>query len=122
MVRGTAWLITWPMRKSSKKLPLPVFDIGLTRSLLGRTDRAVRPVSLGSRSSRRALAARERETTGPHEFAIGRSSAVQLPLSCKSQAMSIGATHDPALTPTAPTGAVIHPLWVRLTHWTNAVA
>ena len=36
--------------------------------------------------------------------------------------MSIGATHEQALTPAAPTGAVIHPLWVRLTHWTNAVA
>ena len=36
--------------------------------------------------------------------------------------MSIGATHDQALTPAAPTGAIIHPLWVRLTHWVNAVA
>src|SRR5215813_5740667 len=36
--------------------------------------------------------------------------------------MSIGATHEQALTPAAPTGAVIHPLWVRLTHWVNAVA
>src|SRR5215813_4127968 len=36
--------------------------------------------------------------------------------------MSIGATHDQALTPAAPTGAIVHPLWVRLTHWTNAVA
>src|SRR5262249_57166598 len=71
---------------------------------------------------RRASAARERETTGSREFAIGRSSAVQLPLNCKSQAMSIEATHDQALTPAEPTGAVIHPLWVRLTHWTNAVA
>ena len=36
--------------------------------------------------------------------------------------MSIGATHEQALTPAAPTGAVIHPLWVRITHWVNAVA
>ena len=36
--------------------------------------------------------------------------------------MSIGATHDQALTPAAPTGAMIHPRWVRLTHWVNAVA
>ena len=36
--------------------------------------------------------------------------------------MSIGATHDQALTPATPAGAIIHPLWVRLTHWVNAVA
>src|SRR6476619_6776988 len=36
--------------------------------------------------------------------------------------MSIGATHEQALTSAAPTGAVIHPFWVRLTHWVNAVA
>jgi thiosulfate reductase cytochrome b subunit len=36
--------------------------------------------------------------------------------------MSIGATHEQALTPLAPTGAVIHPRWVRLTHWVNALA
>ena len=36
--------------------------------------------------------------------------------------MSIGATHEQALTPAAPTGAIIHPLWVRFTHWINAVA
>src|SRR5215469_11391399 len=36
--------------------------------------------------------------------------------------MSIGATHEQALTPAAPRGAVIHPLWVRVTHWVNAVA
>src|SRR5262249_12467451 len=36
--------------------------------------------------------------------------------------MSIGATHEQALTPAAPTGAVIHPWWVRITHWINAVA
>ena len=36
--------------------------------------------------------------------------------------MSIEATHDRTLMPAAPAGAVIHPLWVRLTHWINAVA
>jgi thiosulfate reductase cytochrome b subunit len=36
--------------------------------------------------------------------------------------MSIEATHDRALTPAAPAGQVIHPFWVRLTHWINAVA
>jgi thiosulfate reductase cytochrome b subunit len=36
--------------------------------------------------------------------------------------MSIEATHDPALTPAEPAGQVIHPFWVRLTHWINAVA
>ena len=36
--------------------------------------------------------------------------------------MSIGASHEQALTPAAPAGAVIHPLWVRITHWVNAVA
>lgn len=36
--------------------------------------------------------------------------------------MSIEATHDRALTPAEPAGPVIHPLWVRLTHWINALA
>lgn len=36
--------------------------------------------------------------------------------------MSIGATHDQELTPAAPADAVIHPLWVRLTHWVNFFA
>jgi thiosulfate reductase cytochrome b subunit len=36
--------------------------------------------------------------------------------------MSIGATHEQALTSATPTDAVIHPFWVRFTHWTNAVA
>ena len=37
--------------------------------------------------------------------------------------MSIEAiTHDQALTPAEPAGRVIHPLWVRLTHWINAIA
>jgi thiosulfate reductase cytochrome b subunit len=36
--------------------------------------------------------------------------------------MSIEAIHDRALTPAKPGGRVIHPLWVRLTHWINAIA
>jgi thiosulfate reductase cytochrome b subunit len=31
-------------------------------------------------------------------------------------------THDRVLAPVTPVGAVIHPLWVRLTHWINVVA
>jgi thiosulfate reductase cytochrome b subunit len=36
--------------------------------------------------------------------------------------MTIEATHDHAMTPAAPAGAVIHPRWVRVTHWVNVVA
>jgi len=38
--------------------------------------------------------------------------------------MTIEATHDPALTHAAPAPAsvVIHPRWVRVTHWVNVVA
>ena len=36
--------------------------------------------------------------------------------------MSIEATHDAALTQAAPRPAVIHPVWVRVTHWVNALA
>jgi thiosulfate reductase cytochrome b subunit len=36
--------------------------------------------------------------------------------------MSIDATHDQILTPATPEQAVIHPAWVRVTHWVNAVA
>jgi thiosulfate reductase cytochrome b subunit len=36
--------------------------------------------------------------------------------------MSIEATHDRALTPAEPAEPVIHPFWVRLTHWVNAIA
>jgi thiosulfate reductase cytochrome b subunit len=36
--------------------------------------------------------------------------------------MTIEATHDRALTRAEPAEAVIHPLWVRLTHWVNAIA
>jgi thiosulfate reductase cytochrome b subunit len=40
----------------------------------------------------------------------------------KSCVMSIEATHDQVLTPAAPARAVIHPVWVRVTHWINVVA
>ena len=36
--------------------------------------------------------------------------------------MSIQATHDRTLTPAEPVGPVIHSIWVRLTHWINALA
>jgi thiosulfate reductase cytochrome b subunit len=36
--------------------------------------------------------------------------------------MTIETAHDPAMVPAAPAGAVIHPLWVRITHWINVVA
>jgi thiosulfate reductase cytochrome b subunit len=36
--------------------------------------------------------------------------------------MSVDTTHDPALLPAAPAGRAIHPLWVRITHWVNALA
>jgi thiosulfate reductase cytochrome b subunit len=36
--------------------------------------------------------------------------------------MSIQATHDQVLTPAVPARAVIHPVWVRVTHWINVVA
>jgi thiosulfate reductase cytochrome b subunit len=36
--------------------------------------------------------------------------------------MSTKATHDPAMFSAAPAVAVIHPLWVRITHWVNVVA
>src|SRR5215218_3419150 len=36
--------------------------------------------------------------------------------------MTIEATHDRALTRAEPAEPVIHPLWVRLTHWVNAIA
>ena len=36
--------------------------------------------------------------------------------------MSIEVTHDRALTPAEPAGPLIHPFWVRLTHWVNAIA
>ncbi len=36
--------------------------------------------------------------------------------------MTIEASHDRAIAAPAPAGGVIHPAWVRLTHWINAVA
>jgi thiosulfate reductase cytochrome b subunit len=36
--------------------------------------------------------------------------------------MSIDATHAPAAVPPAPARTLIHPVWVRLTHWINAAA
>jgi len=36
--------------------------------------------------------------------------------------MTVEATHAPTLTPAAPAAAVIHPAWVRITHWINALA
>ena len=36
--------------------------------------------------------------------------------------MSFEATHDQVLTPAAPARAVIHPVWVRVTHWINVMA
>jgi thiosulfate reductase cytochrome b subunit len=36
--------------------------------------------------------------------------------------MSIEAAHDQALMPAIAAGEVIHPRWVRLTHWINAAA
>jgi len=36
--------------------------------------------------------------------------------------MSIEFTHDPALMPAEPMRPVIHPVWVRITHWVNALA
>jgi thiosulfate reductase cytochrome b subunit len=35
--------------------------------------------------------------------------------------MSIEATHDRVMLPAAP-GEIIHPAWVRITHWINAIA
>src|SRR3954470_9641798 len=36
--------------------------------------------------------------------------------------MSVEATHHRALLPAAPAETLIHPVWVRITHWINAVA
>src|SRR5215207_5117389 len=36
--------------------------------------------------------------------------------------MSVEATHDPTMLPATSGGRVIHPLWVRITHWVNALA
>src|SRR5256885_9244787 len=36
--------------------------------------------------------------------------------------MTVEATHDPAITVLPRTGGTIHPLWLRITHWVNALA
>jgi thiosulfate reductase cytochrome b subunit len=36
--------------------------------------------------------------------------------------MSFDVTHDAVSVPPQPPGATIHPLWLRVTHWLNAVA
>jgi thiosulfate reductase cytochrome b subunit len=36
--------------------------------------------------------------------------------------MSTEATHDRVMLPSAPAGEIIHPAWVRITHWINAIA
>jgi thiosulfate reductase cytochrome b subunit len=36
--------------------------------------------------------------------------------------MSVETSHDRTLIPATPAGQAIHPLWVRITHWVNAIA
>jgi thiosulfate reductase cytochrome b subunit len=36
--------------------------------------------------------------------------------------MSIEATHDRGMLPAAPAAALIHPVWLRITHWINFIA
>src|SRR3954471_14282350 len=36
--------------------------------------------------------------------------------------MSVEATRDSTMLPATPAGQTIHPLWVRITHWVNALA
>src|SRR3954464_5828501 len=36
--------------------------------------------------------------------------------------MTIEATHDSAIVAAVPARPVIHPLWLRITHWINVVA
>jgi thiosulfate reductase cytochrome b subunit len=38
------------------------------------------------------------------------------------QAMTIEAAHDRTMIPAAPERDIIHPVWVRVTHWINALA
>jgi thiosulfate reductase cytochrome b subunit len=38
------------------------------------------------------------------------------------QAMTIEAAHDRTMIPAAPKQDIIHPVWVRVTHWINALA
>ena len=39
-----------------------------------------------------------------------------------TEAMTLEATADPPMVPDATAQPVIHPLWVRVTHWINALA
>jgi thiosulfate reductase cytochrome b subunit len=39
-----------------------------------------------------------------------------------TNAMTLEAATNPPLAPDAATGPLIHPLWVRVTHWVNALA
>src|SRR3954468_2965171 len=113
------------MRKSSKKLPAPVFDMVRTRL---RPERRFEPCVRRARAHVAvvAWAARERETTRRPEFAIDHLQELRQKLRhenrVKSCVMSIEATHDQVLTPATPARAVIHPVWVRVTHWINVVA
>src|SRR5687768_1315134 len=81
MVRGVAWAMVWPSRKSSKKLPELVLVIGKVRIDFG----ALRVWRVSSTLAR-PMASVE---TAP-------------------------ATERPR--------TVIHPAWVRITHWINALA
>src|SRR5882757_44458 len=36
--------------------------------------------------------------------------------------MTVEATHDSAIVAAAPAQPIIHPLWLRITHWINAIA
>src|SRR3954447_24310992 len=38
------------------------------------------------------------------------------------KAMTAEATHDTQITAAPPAGGTIHPLWLRITHWINAIA
>jgi len=40
----------------------------------------------------------------------------------KSRAMTVEATQTTTMLPSAPAGEKIHPVWVRVTHWINAIA
>src|SRR2546423_1172921 len=59
-------------------------------------------------------------------FGIGRSLAYHLQrIACKSRAMTIEATQGETQDETgsaARLGGTIHPAWVRITHWINALA
>src|SRR5205807_8611707 len=50
------------------------------------------------------------------------ASTAGLQTNWQRRAMTIEATHDLRAMPAAPTGNIIHPLWVRITHWVNAFA